>query len=131
MFFLLTTLWRDNQIMNTDIDQHNNTAKLWILFAMTIELLKHKLWQMLAQLAQRRYHNVVTTSLLTRSKTRVVPTSVSVVVTTSLSGVIKTLRQRCCNVATAFNIGFLGQFTTGYCDFFRFIETWESYQNAK
>ena len=131
MFFLLTTLWRDNQIMNTDIDQHNNTAKLWILFAMTIELLKHKLWQMLAQLAQWRHRHNVTTSLLTQSKTRVVPTSVSDVVITSLSNVIKTFPQRCCNVATAFNIGFLGQFTTGYCDFFRFIETWESYQNAK
>ena len=36
---------------------------------------------------------------------RVVPTSVSNVVTTSLSDVIKTLPQRCCNVATTFSIG--------------------------
>ena len=68
-----------------------------------------------------RCHNVVT-----RSQIRVAPTSVSDVVTTSLSDVIKTLPQRCCNVATTFSIGFLGHFTTDYSDFFPFIETWES-----
>ena len=66
-----------------------------------------------SQLAQRRCDNVVTTSsqrrwhchnVVTRSKMRVVPTSVSDVVTTSLSDVIKTLPQRCCNVATTFSI---------------------------
>ena len=29
----------------------------------------------------------------------------------------------CCNVATTFSIGFLGNFTTDYSDFFPFIET--------
>ena len=93
-----------------------------------------------SQLAQRRCDNVVTTSsqrrwhchnVVTRSKMRVVPTSVSDVVTTSLSDVIKTLPQRCCNVATTFSIGFLGHFTTDYSDFYPFIEMWESYQSAK
>ena len=73
-----------------------------------------------------RCHNVVA-----RSKMRVVPTSVSDVVTTSLSNVVKTLPQRCCNVATTLSIGLLGHFTTDYSDFFPFIETWESYQSAK
>ena len=61
----------------------------------------------ITQLAQRRCDNVVTTSLLTlsqRSKMRVVPMSVSDVVTTPLSNVIKTLPQRSCNVATTFSI---------------------------
>ena len=93
-----------------------------------------------SQQAQRRCDNVVTTSsqrrwrchdVLTRSKMRVVPTSVSDVVTTSLSNVIRTLPQRCCNVATTFSIGFLGHFTTDYSDFYPFIEMWESYQSAK
>ena len=80
-------------------------------------------------LSQRRCwrcHNVVTWS-----KMRIVPTSVSDVVTTSLSDVIKTLPQHCCNVATTFSIGFLGHFTTDYSDFFPFIEMWESYQSTK
>ena len=42
-----------------------------------------------------------------------------------------TLWRRCHNVSTRFSIGFLGQFTTCYSDFFPFIETWESYQSAK
>ena len=61
----------------------------------------------------------------------VVPTSVSNVVTTSLSDVIKALPQRYYNVATTLSIGFLGHFTTDYSDFFLFIETWESYKSAK
>ena len=48
---------------------------------------------------------------------------VSNVVTTSLSDVIKTLPQGCCNVATTLSIGFPGHFTTDYSDFFPFIET--------
>ena len=54
---------------------------------------------------------------------RVVPTSVSNVVTTLLSDVIKTLPQCCCIVAIKFSIGFLGRFTIDYSDFFPFIET--------
>ena len=81
---------------------------------------------MLSQCRCWRCHNVVT-----RSKMRVVPTLVYDIVTTSLSDVIKTLPQRCCNVTTALSIGFLGHFTTDYSDFFPFIETWESYQSAK
>ena len=52
-----------------------------------------------------RCHNVKT-----RSKMKVVPMSFSDFATTSLSDVIKTLSQRCCNVATTFSIGFLGHF---------------------
>ena len=62
---------------------------------------------------------------------RVIPTSVSDVVTTSLSDVIKTLPQHYYNVATTLSIGFLGHFTTDYSDSFPFIETWESYKSAK
>ena len=51
------------------------------------------------------------------------PTLVSDVETTSLSDVIKTLPQGCCNVATTLSIGFLVHFTTDYSDFFPFIET--------
>ena len=72
----------------------------------------------LSQRRCSRCHNVVA-----RLKMRVVPTSVSDVVTTLLSDVIKTLPQRCCNVATTLSIGFLGHFTTDYSDFFPFIET--------
>ena len=50
---------------------------------------------------------------------------------TSLSDVIKTLSQRYSNVATTFNIWFLGNVTTDYSDFFLFIKTCESYQSAK
>ena len=49
-----------------------------------------------------RYHNVVA-----RLKMRVVPKSVSDVVTTLLADVIKTLPQRCYNVAITLNIDFL------------------------
>ena len=75
-------------------------------------------------LSQRRCwrcHNVVA-----RSKMWVVPTSVSDVVTTSLSNVVKTLPQRCYNVATTLSIGLvLGHFTMDYSDFFPFTETWK------
>ena len=70
-------------------------------------------------------------NVVTRSKMRVVPLSVSEVVTTLLSDVIKTLPQRCCNVATTLSIGFQGHFTTDYSDFFPFIEKRESYKSAK
>ena len=66
----------------------------------------------------QRCHNIVA-----RSKMRVVPTSVSNVVTTLLSNVVKTLPQRCYNVATTLSIGLLGHFATDYSDFFPFIET--------
>ena len=81
----------------------------------------------------QRCHNVVVDVVTTlwHGRKWVVPTSVYDVVTTSLSDVIKTLPQRCCNVATTFSIGFLGHFTTDYSDFFPFIETWESYKSAK
>ena len=64
------------------------------------------------------FHNVVA-----RSKMRAVPTSVFHVVTKQLSAVIKTLPRRCCNVPPTVSIGFLGHFTTGYSDYFPFIET--------
>ena len=96
-----------------------------------IFLLLYPSWHsdVVTTLSQRRCwrcHNVVA-----RSKMRVVPTSVSDVVTTSLSNVVKTLPQRCYNVATTLSIGLLGHFTTDYSDFFPFIETWESYKSAK
>ena len=69
--------------------------------------------------------------VVARSKMRAVPTSVSDVLTTLLSGVIKTLPQRCCKVAKKLSIGFLGYLTTDYSDFFPFIETRESYKSAK
>ena len=68
-----------------------------------------------AQLAERRG--------TAQSKMRVVPTSDSNVVTTSLSDVDKTLPQSSYNVAATLNIGLLGHFTTDYSDFFPFIET--------
>ena len=54
---------------------------------------------------------------------RVVPASVSDVVTTSLSDVMKTLPQRCYNVTTTLSLRFLGHFTVDYSDFFSFIKT--------
>ena len=39
--------------------------------------------------------------------------------------IVKTLPQRCCNVATTLSIGFLGHFITDYSDFFPVIEMWE------
>ena len=71
-----------------------------------------------SQLAQRRCDNVVALS-----KMRVVPTSVSDVVTMSLSDVIKTLPQRCYNVTATLTIGFLDHFATEHSDFFPFIKT--------
>ena len=56
-------------------------------------------------------------------KMRVVPASVSEVVTTSLSDVMKTLPQRCYNVTTTLSLRFLGHFTMDYSDFFPFIKT--------
>ena len=79
-----------------------------------------------SQLAQRRCDNVVALS-----KMRVVPTSVSDVVTMSLSDVIKTLPQRCYNVTATLTIGFLDHFATEHSDFFPFIKTWGSYESAK
>ena len=58
-----------------------------------------------SQLAQRRCHNVVA-----RSKIRVVATSISNVVTTSLYDVAKMLPQRCYNVATTSTNGCIGAF---------------------
>ena len=112
-------------------------TKLHILNESIIELATICLWDkipswhrdVVTTLSQRRCwrcHNVVA-----RSKMRVVPTSVSNVVTTSFSDVIKMLPQRCCNVATLLSIGFLGHFTTDYSHFFPFNETWESYKSAK
>ena len=85
------------------------------------------------------HSNVVTTlsqsrcwrchSIVSQSKMRVVPKSVSVAIT-SLLDVIKKLSERCYNVATTLNIGFLGHFTTDYPDFFPFIKTWESYKSV-
>ena len=57
------------------------------------------------QLAQRRCHNVVV-----RLKMRVVATSVSDVVTTSLYNVYKALPQRCYNVATTSTNSCVGAF---------------------
>ena len=74
-------------------------------------LLKRRCW---------RCHNVAA-----RSKMRVVLTSVSDVVTTSLSNVVKKLPQRCYNVTTTLSIALLCHFTTDYSDFFPFIETWK------
>ena len=73
-----------------------------------------------------RCHNVVA-----RLKMRIVPTSVSDVVTTSLSNVVKTLTQRCYNVATRLSTGFLGLFDEDYSDLFPFIKTRDSYKIAK
>ena len=64
----------------------------------------------ISQLAQRLCDNVVAWS-----KMRVVPTSVS--------DVVKSLPQRCCNVAATLSIGLLGYFTTDYSDFFPFTQT--------
>ena len=57
---------------------------------------------------------------------RVVATLLSDAETTSLSEVVKTLPQRCYNVATILSIWFQGQFITDNSDFFPAIETWES-----
>ena len=67
----------------------------------------------LSQLRCSHCHNVVIWSTM-----RVVLTSVFDVVTKSISYVIETLLQRCCNVATTFCIGFRGHFTTNYLIFF-------------
>ena len=64
-------------------------------------------------------------------KMRVVPMSVSDIVTTLPTSAVKTLPQRCYNVATKLSIGFLGHFTMDYSDLFPFIEMWESYKSAK
>ena len=77
----------------------------------------------ISQLAQRCCDNVVTTMLLTLGQ---LCDTVENETSLTLSDVIKTLPQRCCNVVTTFSIGFLGHFTTDYSDFFPFIETWES-----
>ena len=64
---------------------------------------------MVSQLAQRRCHNVAA-----RSKMRVVPTSVSNVVTTSLSDVVKKMPQSCYNVATTLSFGLLRNILISY-----------------
>ena len=90
----------------------------YLLINVFHEKLHHPSWHsdVMTRLSQRRCYRCC--NVATRSKMRVVPTSVSSVVTAWLSDVIKTLPQRCCNVATTFIIGFLGHFTTDYSDFF-------------
>ena len=80
---------------------------------------------LLTQLAQRRCDNVATTSLLTLSqRCGTVENESCTDVVTSLSNVVKTLPQRCYNVATTLSIGLvLGHFTMDYSDFFPFTET--------
>ena len=87
------------------------------------------------------WHSEIVTTLLQRrgwrcqnvvaqSKIRVVAMSVSDVVTTSLSKYVKTLPQRCYNVATTLSIWFLRHFITDNSDFFATIETWEGYKST-
>ena len=74
----------------------------------------------------QRCHVVVNVVTLWHGRKWVVPTSVSDVVTTSLSNVVKTLPQRCYNVATTLSTGLvLGHFTMDYSDFCPFTETWK------
>ena len=73
-----------------------------------------------------RCHNVVS-----RWTMRVIPTSFSDVVTTSLFDAVKTLTKRCYNVVTTLSIWFLGHFITDCSDFFPVIEAWESCKSTK
>ena len=52
------------------------------------------------------------------------------VVTTSLSGVVETLPQRCCQVTQTLTIKFIGHFITDNSNILPVIETWQAYTVA-
>ena len=85
-----------------------------IFFSLPLQPSWHsKVVTALSQRRCSRCHNVAAWS-----KMRVVSTSVSNVVTTLLSDVVKAFPQRCYNADTTLRTGFLGHFTTNYSDFF-------------
>ena len=56
--------------------------------------------------------------------------AVATLVSNDVHNVVKTLLQRCYNVATTLSVEFLGYFITDNSDFFPVIKMWESYKST-